>query len=313
MQNINYSDMRKIDLNLALAFCAIHSERSVSGAAGKLYLTQPAISAALGRLRAQLGDPLFVREGRKLRPTPFADSLAAKWARGLNELQSGFLEREQFDPKKSSRVFRIGLLDDLEIGILPPLMSHLRKNAPNIRLSVRTADFQTLAGQLDRDELDLALGVFDELPKTVFRKEVLRTSFRTLFNPKFIRLGEKLTMKRYLELEHIIVSFSGDFHALFEEKFSKDGLFRNIVMSTPRFSAMPYILKESPVIATIPEYLAYRFARSFGLATTAAPFVAESFGIEQVWPTRLDQEPGNTWFRKLVASQMRMNTLIGQS
>jgi LysR family transcriptional regulator, mexEF-oprN operon transcriptional activator len=312
MQNINYSDMRKIDLNLVLVFCAIHSERSVSGAAGKLYLTQPAISASLARLRGQLGDALFVREGRKLRPTPFSDRLALTWANGLSEIQTGFLEQERFDPKTSRRVFRLGLLDDLEVGILPPLMSHLRKHAPNIGISVRTSDFRTLTTQIERDEIDLALGVFDDLPKSARRKEVLRTSFRTLFNPKLLQISERFSLKRYLELDHVIISFRGDFHSIFEEKYSKKGVFRNIVMSSPRFSAIPYIVKESPVIASLPEYLAYRFARNFGLATVAAPFIAQSFGIEQVWPNRLDQEAGHVWFRMLVTSLMRMNTLIGQ-
>lgn len=311
MQTINVSDLRKIDLNLALVFCVIYEAQSVTGAAQRLYLTQPAVSASLSKLRDLVGDELFVRHGRKLKPTPFADELAARLSGGLAQLQSGFLEHNKFDPKTATRVFRLGLLDDLEIGVLPALAAQLRTKAPGIRLSSRMTDFRSIAAQLEHDAIDVAVGVFDDVPKIAYRKELLSTSYRCLFDPKKLKLGRTLSLERYLELDHILVSFSGDFRGLFEEKFAKKGLKRNIVVNTPRFASVPYVLKQAPIVSTLPDYLAYRFAKAFGLATVAAPYEVKSFPIEMVWPIRFDAEPDHLWFRGLLANLLRMNTLVG--
>jgi LysR family transcriptional regulator, mexEF-oprN operon transcriptional activator len=313
MQNINVADMRRIDLNLALVFVVIYEESSVTKAAERLYLTQPAISASLAKLRELTGNDLFVRQGRRLVPTPQADRLAQALAAGLSSLQAGFLEREGFVPRSASRTFRLGLLDDLEIGLLPGLVSQLRVKAPNVRVSVRTCDFRNAAAQFQEDQIDVAIGVFDALPSSLRRQTLLQTSFRCLYDPTQLKIGRALTMERWLELDHVLVSFSGDFHGLFEEKFARKGLRRKIVVATPRFAAIPYMLKGSPLVCTLPEYLAYRFAKSFGLATAAAPYEAGMFAIELVWPQRLDAEPDQLWFRGLLAKMLRMNILVGAS
>jgi LysR family transcriptional regulator, mexEF-oprN operon transcriptional activator len=311
MKPINTDDLRKIDLNLALVFHVIYEEASVTSAARRLYLTQPAISASLARLRELCGDALFVRQGRNLRATPFADQLAQTLRPALAQLQAGFTERETFDPRVAQGVFRVGMLDDLEISLLPLLARDLRTRAPGIRLSVRSADFHSLTSQLEREELDVALGVFDHVPKLAVRQEILCTSFRTLYDPRVLKLRHPFTMARFLELEHVLVSFRGDFHGLFEEKFDPKEYKRNIVINTPRFSSIPYLLQGSRMICTMPEYLAYRFARSFGLATIAAPFVAESFSLEMVWPGYLDGEPDQQWLRSRLRKLVRMRDLAG--
>jgi LysR family transcriptional regulator, mexEF-oprN operon transcriptional activator len=313
MHNINVADLRRIDLNLALVFFVIHQEGSVTKAAERLYLTQPAISASLAKLRELTGNDLFVRQGRHLVPTPQADRLAQALATGLSGLQSGLLEREGFVPKSATRTFRLGLLDDLEIGVMPGLVSQLRAKAPGVRVSVRTCDFRNAAAQFQEDQIDVAAGVFDTLPTSLKRQTLLQTSFRCLYDPTQLKIGRSLPMQRWLELDHVLVSFSGDFHGLFEEKFARKGLRRNIVVATPRFAAVPYMLKGSQLICTLPEYLAYRFAKSFGLATVAAPYAASTFDVELVWPQRLDAEPDHRWFRDVLSKMLRMNVLVGAS
>jgi LysR family transcriptional regulator, mexEF-oprN operon transcriptional activator len=311
MKPINFNDLRKIDLNLALVFLVIHSEKSVTGAANRLFLTQPAISASLAKLRDVCGDALFVRQGRSLRATPFADQLAITFKPALTQLQAGFTDRQLFDPKIANTVFRVGLLDDIEIGLLPAVSRDLRHHAPDVKLSIRASDFRSLPGQFEREEVDVAVGVFDELPKGIAREKVLNASFRCLFDPQVMKLGKVLALNRYLELEHILVSFSGDFQGLFEEKFAHTSQRRNIVVTTPRFAALPYLIKGSSMVATVPEYLAYRFAKTFGLATIAAPFVAYSFALEMVWPSFLDSAPDHQWLRSRLKKSLRMKELIG--
>jgi LysR family transcriptional regulator, mexEF-oprN operon transcriptional activator len=311
MKPINFNDLRKIDLNLALVFLVIYSEKSVTGAAHRLFLTQPAVSASLAKLRDLCGDALFVRQGRNLRATPFADQLAITFKPALAQLQAGFTDRQLFDPKIANTVFRIGLLDDIEIGLLPAISRDLRRYSPGIKLNIRASDFRSLPAQFEREEVDVAVGVFDELSKGITREKVLDASFRCLFDPQITKIGKVLTLDRYLGMEHILVSFSGDFQGLFEEKFAHTPHRRNIVVNTPRFAALPYLIKGSSLVATVPEYLAYRFANTFGLATIAAPFVAETFALEIVWPSFLDSAPDHQWLRSRLKKSLRMKVLIG--
>ena len=313
MKPINVSDMKRIDLNLALVFFVIYEEKSVTGAAARLYLTQPAISASLAKLRELCGDVLFVRQGRNLRPTPYADNLLASLKPALMQMQAGFAGRQVFEPKTAKGVLRIGMLDDLEMGLLPSLARDLRAKAPGIKLSVRSTDFRSVSAQLDSDEIDVAVGVFDDVPKPRHRQELLQASFRLLYDPGVVKIKGPLSLEVYLKLEHVLVSFSGDFYGLFEEKYAKKGLVRNIVVTTPRFSAVPYMLRGSSMVATLPEYLAFRFAKTFGLASIEAPFVARSFPIEMVWPAHLDAEPDHVWLRSRIKRLTRMRDLVGNS
>jgi LysR family transcriptional regulator, mexEF-oprN operon transcriptional activator len=305
MENINLDNLRRIDLNLAMMLVIIHDERSVTRTALRLNLTQPAVSAALGRLRAILNDELFVREGRNLRATPRADELVLLLRRGLVDLQTAFFAQQAFDPATAALTLRIGLLDDLETVLLPTLFRQLRADAPSIRISARNTDFRSITGQIERDEIDIALGVFDDMPKTVFRKEIVRTSYRILFDPSEISLVEPLTRDDYTKLEHVIISFDGSFQALFEERMRSTGKRRQIVASTPRFGGIPYLLRGSSAISTMPAYLATRFAKTFSLATVSAPYVAEEFGIEMVWPVRLNADPAQVWLRGVVAEVLK--------
>jgi LysR family transcriptional regulator, mexEF-oprN operon transcriptional activator len=299
MENINLDNLRQIDLNLAMVLVIIHEEKSVTRTAARLNLTQPAISAALGRLRGILNDDLFVREGRSLRATPKADQLAAILRRGLADVQTAFFTQKVFDPTKTELTLRIGLLDDLETVFLTALHRRLQAEAPGVKISVRSCDFRSISAQIERDEVDIALGVFEDIPKTVRRKEVIRTTYRLLFDPGELALSDPLPIDDYTDLDHVIVSSDGSFRALFEERMRGTGKHRRIVASTPRFAGIPYLLKGSKVVSTMPSYLAVRFARTFGLATISAPYVDESFGIEMVWPTRLHADPAHVWLRAL--------------
>jgi LysR family transcriptional regulator, mexEF-oprN operon transcriptional activator len=311
MQTINVSDIKKIDLNLALVFYVIYEKRSASAAAKALYVTQPAISASLSRLRDMCGDGLFVREGRGLRPTPYADDLARTLKPVLAQLQKSLKRKEEFVPETSRRVFRVGFADGLEMGLTPAIARSFQAQAPLMKLSVRGTDFHSIESQIERDELDLAVGVFENLPKTVHRKPLHRLHFRMLYDPTQIQVRSNMSLERYLALGHVLVSYREGFSGLFEARNEKKGLARNIVFSLARFSAVPYLIQGSSLVCTMPDYLAYRFARTFGLATIAAPFVDDSFEIELVWPVYLDREPDHMWLRELFRKHVRLKDLVG--
>ena len=134
---MNRNDLRRVDLNLLIVFETLMHERSVTRAAEKLFLGQPAISAALSRLRTLFDDPLFVRTGRSMEPTARAQEIFAHLSPALDSISTAMSRASEFDPATSTAVFRIGLSDDVEFGLLPPLLRRLRAEAPGIVLVVR--------------------------------------------------------------------------------------------------------------------------------------------------------------------------------
>ena len=147
---MNRNDLRRVDLNLLIVFETLMHERSVTRAAEKLFLGQPAISAALARLRALFDDPLFVRTGRSMEPTARALDIAQLLSPALDSISTAVSRASTFDPATSTQVFRIGLTDEVEFALLPPLLRRLRAEAPDVVLVVRRANYLLMPGHAIR-------------------------------------------------------------------------------------------------------------------------------------------------------------------
>lgn len=151
-------NLRKLDLNLLVVFDAIADERSVTRAAAKLHMTQPAISHPLGRLRIALGDDLFVRTPEGMEPTPFALRLSGSVLTALRGIQAGLLDASIFDPASSERSFSIAVDNRSALVLTAPIIAAVSAEGPSIRLDLRPSGTLNLPEQLDRGDLDLALG-----------------------------------------------------------------------------------------------------------------------------------------------------------
>lgn len=191
---MNRNDLRRVDLNLLIVFETLMHERSVTRAAEKLFLGQPAISAALSRLRTLFDDPLFVRTGRSMEPTARAQEIFAHLSPALDSISTAMSRASEFDPATSTAVFRIGLSDDVEFGLLPPLLRRLRAEAPGIVLVVRRANYLLMPNLLASGEISVGVSYTDELPANAKRKTVRRSK------PKILRADSapgQLTLDDY--------------------------------------------------------------------------------------------------------------------
>src|SRR5687768_16256527 len=155
---------RNLDLNLLRVFVVVAEMGSVTAAAGKLYLTQPAISAALRRLTETVGAPLFARQGRGVTLTARGKQLLAQARPHLASLVDATLSPLEFDPKTSDRTIRIGLSDVTEALLVPPLLRILERDAPGMRIIVLPVQFRTVAEALTSHRIDMAVTVADEMP-----------------------------------------------------------------------------------------------------------------------------------------------------
>lgn len=200
---MNRNDLRKVDLNLLIVFETLMHERSVTRAAEKLFLGQPAISAALARLRGLFDDPLFVRTGRSMEPTARAQEIFGHLSPALDSISTALSRAADFDPATSKAVFRIGLSDDVEFGLLPPLLRRLRSEAPGITLVVRRANYLLMPQLLSSGEISVGVSYTDELPANAKRKTLRRSTWKIL---RADSIPGALTLDDYCARPHALVS-----------------------------------------------------------------------------------------------------------
>ncbi len=278
---------RDLDLNLLRVFAVVAETGSVTEASRRLYLTQPAVSAALRRLATTVGAPLFVRSGRGLVLTSRGERLRGAMEPHLDALIEAALAPPVFDPKTSDRALRLGLSDSAELWLLPPLLRVLEREAPRMRVVSIPVQFRTVAAVL-ASGLDAAITVADELPANIRRMPLVKGGFTCLYDPRHARLKRTLTEAEYFAREHVIVSYNGDLRGVVEDMLGKT---RNIRCSVSSFSHLGALIDGTAMLATIPALVASHIrATRPHLATRKLPFAVKSGFAELLWPVATEDE-----------------------
>jgi LysR family transcriptional activator of mexEF-oprN operon len=293
---MNDSYGRDLDLNLLRVFAVVASSGSVTQASTRLYLTQPAVSAALRRLSTAVGAPLFVRQGRGLALTSRGQRLRTQIEPHLSALVDAALSPPTFDPRSNQRTFRLGLADSAELWLLPPLLRVLGKEAPHMRVIALPVQFRSVAALLGAG-VDAAVTVADELPAGVRRQPLFQSSFVCLFDPRHVQLGRRPTEKQYFAHDHVIVSYNGDLRGVVEDVLGKQ---RNVRCSVSSFANLGAVIDGSALLATVPGLVA-RQIRSVRprLRSCALPasFAVKGSAIELLWPAAAEDDPAGQFLR----------------
>jgi LysR family transcriptional activator of mexEF-oprN operon len=294
---------RNLDLNLLRVFAVVAETRSVTLAATRLYLTQPAVSAALRRLTDAVGAPLFVRQGRGLALSTRGERLRVEVAPHLSALIDAALLPPTFDPRSSERTLRLGLSDTAEVWLLAPLLRLLGKEAPAMRVIALPVQFRNVAAVL-ADGVDVAITVADEMPAGIRRQPLFRGSFVCLFDPRHARVGRRISEKAYFAHHHVIVSYNGDLRGIVEDLLHKQ---RQVRCSVSSFANLGAVIEGTALLATVPTMVA-RQIRSVRprLRTCPLPFTfgdgASGVGsaIELLWPAAADDDPAGRFLRERI-------------
>ncbi len=277
---------RDLDLNLLRVFAVVADSGSVTTAASRLYLTQPAVSAALRRLTTAVGAPLFVRHGRGLALTSRGERLRQTLRPHLQALVDAALGAADFDPKTSERTLRVGLSDSAELWLLPALLRVLEREAPRMRLIAVPVQFRNVGAALEAG-LDAAITVADELPGTIRRQELFRGGMVCMFDPQHVKV-RRLTEAEYFARDHVIVSYNGDLRGIVEDVLRKQ---RRIRLSVPSFSNLGTIVEGTSLLATLPASVAKHIRRLRPhLRTVPLPFRLGGAATELLWPSKLDDD-----------------------
>jgi len=245
--------------------------RSVTRAAERLGLGQPAVSHALARLRDVTGDALFVSSRHGLVPTSRALLAIAGWIRSvLEQAQQKLLEPAPFNPAEWTGTIRLSMTPKMDMLLMPRLLAHLAAQAPHVRVVVYAAPiWHGVIGQLDDGAVDLYVGFTGELKAWHRQRTLWKENLLALFSSKQLRLSLPLTLDSYLSCSHVLVTQQrGTWERQVDDVLAQMGHQRRIVLTTPHFFVIPQLLLDAPLIATMHGRAAQWFRRAFNLRTS---------------------------------------------
>lgn len=291
-----------IDLNLLKVFEALHEESSASRAALRLGVTQSAVSAALRRLREVYGDQLFVRTGRGLAPTLQANQLKPVISDALNKCRQSLAMLDPAANQYDGRSVAIGLSDDFEIAYGRRLIEEIARRAPKLRLIFRQSHSQIVARALMERSIDLAITAGGFAERLLSRQVLGEGGYACLVDAASLAPGQQqIALQEFVEREHILVS-SGGFIGITDEGLAAVGLSRRVCASTTHFAALPFLLKGSQAVATIPAHAAASIAALSGLALLPCPLALPRYPVELGWRTSTQIDPVLVKVREAIAA-----------
>lgn len=293
----------RLDLNLLPVIVALAENRSVSAAARHLGMSQPAVSSALARLRASLGDPLFVRTARGMEPTPRALAVLAPARKALGIVGHEILSSQGFDPATSHWKITLALSDIGEMVFLPKILARLQAEAPHMTVRSVTLSVSQLERGLELGEIDLAVGYFPDLKgNNFFQQRLFSHGFVCLLRTSHPIKAAKLTPRQFMSLGHAVVNAEGRSQEVFERYLQKRGIRRRVVLNTPHFMSLPAIISASDLVATVPLAIGVWFSSTARVRWAKPPYPVPRFDLKQHWHRRVNNDAQSRWLRELVYS-----------
>ena len=289
-------DLQAFDLNLLVVLDALLAERSVSKAAKKLNLSQPAVSAALNRLRAALDDPILVRAGVKMVPTPQAEQLTMPIQEILANIEATLASPIAFDPQTISRKFRIATKDYGAFVFIPELMRRVEINAPSVELEVWDTGLE-VGRALQNGDIDLAVTDAWELRHCKCTEILFRETFTCLVSQNHPRIKENLALDQYVQEQHALISVRGRVTGNVDVALRKQGLERRVRLTLPHILSAPAVIASTGLIVTMATRIATRMAGEHPLKTFPPPVDLEGFDIAMAWHPRFANDSALQWLQ----------------
>lgn len=297
---IDHFNLWSFNLNLLIAFDALMRDRNVTQAALRLKIQQPAMSHNLATLRLLFQDELFVRVGQVMQPTPRAHALSVPIQQILSQAHQALISKEQFDPLKESRTFKIGFSSELEVILMPELTAVLRETAPGIKLLARPANPDQVYRMLDDGVIDLGVGCYQESGSRHRHRLLFEQSLMCCYNKELMPFDSPLDRDTYLRVQHALVSQKDAIEGCLDAALDKLNVKLNVAMAAPEFLTVLTAVMQTPLLATLPTRIIQRYAKIFGLTESPVPLDLEVSPIAMVWSAHSDREPAAEWLRSKI-------------
>jgi DNA-binding transcriptional LysR family regulator len=309
MKSIN---LAAIDLNLLVAFEALLEQHSVTKASEQLQIGQPAMSAALSRLRILFEDELFIRLGRQMQPTLKAQAIAPGVLAALQQIRQAIAVNQTFEPTSNDRTFAIGSSDYTSFVLVPPLLELSLQIAPSINF--RTIEFEKdrIGDLLEQGEIDVALGVFPDPPR--------QTQWEPLFEERFVGVARQghpallqgtMSLEAFAQLPHALTTLRRDTTGAIDKALNEQSLERRIAFTTPHMMILPFAIASSDLVAALPQRIALRLATVCDLTIFELPIKTKPWAVSMLWSTLSDRDESNRWLRneiKAIAQKVGAST-----
>lgn len=293
---------QKLDFNLLVIAVAIEEEGGASHAALKLGMSQSAVSGALARLRAHFNDPLFIRSAGGMTATPRGAQLVGSARSILRRFDDEILSTVAFDPAITRRPFTFAMSDVGEMVFLPRLLRRLAKDAPSASVHSVSLRPSQLAEALGDGDVDLAIGFFPDLKKSdFFQQRLLSHHFTCLLRADHWVQGNRLTLKEFLGLSHIVVQSEGRSQEIFERFMNMRALSRRVALTTPHYLGVARLVATSDMVVTVPHALGLVYGTAAnGLKTIKPPVESPKIELKQHWQRKYHKDARNIWLRSVV-------------
>lgn len=303
--SIDHIHLASLDLNLLVAFDALLTERSVTRAAARIGIGQSAMSHALARLRTVFSDEILTRAADGMRPTPRALALARPVRAALSQIEAIVAPPAAFNPTTADVTFTLGIPDSTEVLLMPQLVARLQARAPGVKLLLRNVDRYRILDDLDSGRVDVGIGVFEHGQTHHKRRILNKETYLCVFNADLVGIQPPISLDDYVRLPHVLTSLVETAHGVVDEALAKIGRRRVIALTSPRFTVMPFVLRQAPVIATMHSRLADFFGDSMGLSVSPAPIDLPDVSISMIWHASNDTVPSQRWLRDTIVELRR--------
>jgi DNA-binding transcriptional LysR family regulator len=280
-----------VDLNLLKAFAALHAERHVTRAGARIGLAQPSMSNALSRLRALFEDELFQRTPSGMVPTLRALELAPQIQAALTLLDQALQPVRAFDPGTSEGSITLSTGDHLMLVLAPEMLARFRKVAPGLDIRLRDLGKTTIWAELDRGEIDAAIGTFETVPARFHSRRFLTDEFVCIARRGHPELSQGLTIQEFVALPHVLMTLGRDATGAVDKALRIRGLSRRVVMTVTQFSVVAHLVGRSDCIATIPRTVAQIAGRNGECEVFAPPLSLPSWSMDLVWSSASQARP----------------------
>lgn len=290
-------NLHRIDLNLFAVFDAIYTAGSLTKAADVLCITQPAVSNSLARLREMLNDPLFVRTGHSMTPTPVAQNIIGPAREALGLLRRSVQESHIFDPLKAEKTFNFACRDLLEVSVIPRLLGALQKRAPKISLTNYEIERKNIVSAMASGNLDFYADASSFSDQHLCKQKIAQDRFVVLARKNHPSLSQGMNMEEFLQLGHINVSHRKTGAGPIDVALDKISEKRKVVMRSQHFLTVPSTLVKTDLIACLP----YHLAKHYDLSMYELPFELPQLEYFLYWHMSADLDDAHIWMRDQIA------------